>query len=700
MAGAISLKAYKKYVKLQKKKLEALLKARQQARDEIKAEQTALPVCTTPARSEDDINASQKPRKPKSQGQEQSTAAPGDLVPLVFCKYSTDGPQPAGVSVGGLWMQPKKIKQASYNFVGIFLYPISQGEVVSTPVAQLTYVGDLSLTARGGTIPTLTTYYRSTATMDAAKNVCPITSGKIFCDPDAVSFIERVEKPGGYKQAHPDFYNNYYNELDLTIGSGDTSNTTFEINGSTLRVWEVESGTDRTTAYWTSQGVAASSINFGSNFKFISGSTFEGHSVGDIRSFYGLSAGSYNAPTKLGATPSLQAYYTIYGSTAEDKPVAWEFGSGTIDTQTNSAKTATDETLGGVVVETHLSPVADPTNPDSSHDFIDYADITFLEIQGDIYDTSDPVKGEYKTTTRQISVFIEQGCKVALYSAGTPGTTGASHHFVDLAMHLFVINKRSVAGTTADIASPIDTSNLQALASFHTNLGLFFNGIIEQSVNIIDFITTMSPFFFLYFVSENGRYRFRPILPLTSGNQIDTTALTPSATFTDSDIIQGSFEKQYVEGEQRKDVQISVLFMESKKFRVGMQKSTQIRYSDVANDARLVQYDMTDCCVTGRHARNFAKLQLAIRKHSTHTISFTTPLLTNNLSVADIIKVQRVRKNNSDDDRTESDHYQITSITHGSDGTSLITAMHFPLNSSGVAKISNDVVNGSFTSFG
>ena len=207
----------------------------------------------------------------------------------------------------------------------------------------------------------------------------------------------------------------------------------------------------------------------------------------------------------------------------------------------------------------------------------------------------------------------------------------------------------------------------------------------------------MAPFYFLSFISEDGRYAFRPLLPLTSGNEIDTTALTPAATFTESNIIPGSFEKKYNEGEERRDVQISVVFREVKKFRIGFQKTIQLRFANVASDARTVQFDLTDCCTTGRHARNFAKLQLATRKHSTHSITFETPLLTSNLSITDIIRVQRLRKNNVGDDRTETDHYQITSISHGSDGTSTIGAMHFPLNGSNVAKISDDVVNGSFT---
>ena len=100
-------------------------------------------------------------------------------------------------------------------------------------------------------------------------------------------------------------------------------------------------------------------------------------------------------------------------------------------------------------------------------------------------------------------------------------------------MYLFSIIGRS-SSADADIAAVIDTSNLQSLATFNTNVGALFNGIIEQSVNIIDFVSTMAPFFLLQFVSENGRYAFRPLLPVTSGNQIDGTALTPTATFTEA----------------------------------------------------------------------------------------------------------------------------------------------------------------------
>ena len=152
---------------------------RKAKKDRKKGQQRKSELLTGQTRSDENINDSKKSRKATSTAQEQSVATPGDIVPIVFCKRSTEGPQVG--EVGGVWMQPAKIKQASYNFDGIFLYVISQGDIDSSPVAPLTYVGDTSLTGRGGTIPTLTNYYSSAATMAAAPNVCPITSGKIFC---------------------------------------------------------------------------------------------------------------------------------------------------------------------------------------------------------------------------------------------------------------------------------------------------------------------------------------------------------------------------------------------------------------------------------------------------------------------------------------------------------------------------------------
>ena len=667
-----------------------LFKARRRALNEkiakdYKTRQAPSRLVNIAQRSDDAVEKSKKPRVIKIEGEEQKTAAAGDTVPIVFCKRVG--------SVGGVWLEPALSKQGSYNFVAIFLYPLSQGEIVSTPVATNTYVGPDQIQGRSGTVPTINKYYSSASAMASSPSTCPITSGKIFCDYDSYYYIGQTWKRSGTTVEYGrDFESSHTDAAFLTIGSGDTSNAVIEYTGDNFQAWDSVTGTDVTSNYFANLGVSdPATFTFRFNRNPRTGTLVGGRTVGTIERNVIDLGGSLG---DLLAKVSNQSVYN--GSFGTSNPVNQKYTNPTINNQVNASNPATTGTLGGVVAEYAASPVSDPTNPGSGFDFTDYADITFLEIQGNIYDESNADQGEYKTTTRQLSVYIDQGVKVPLYSAGTPGTTGASNQFVDLAMHLFSIIKRSDT-STADIASPIVTSNLQALATFNTNIGALFNGMIEQSVNIIDFISTMAPFFLLQFVSENGRYAFRPLLPITAGNQIDGTALTPTATFTEANILPGSFEKQYDPADSRRDIQISVAFREVKKERVGLQKTRTIRFSTVSNDVPVEQIDMTDCCTSEAHADLYAKYQLAKRKHSTHTISFETPLLTSSLTVNDVIKVQRQRKNSVGDDRTEIDYYQVTNISHESDGISAISADHFPLNGSDISKISDEILNGSFT---
>jgi hypothetical protein len=634
-------------------------------------------------RSDDAVETSKKPRVIKVEGAAQKSAAAGDTVPIVFCKRVGD--------VGGVWLQPALSKQNSYNFVGIFLYPLSQGEIVSTPVATNSFIGNDQIQGKTGTVPTINKYYSTAAAMASSPSSCPITSGKIFCDFNTNYFIAEIIKASGFMRHGRDFSNTHTDNAYLTIGSGDTDNSVIQFTGDNYQAWDSVTGADLTSTYFSNLGISdPSTYTFTFNRRPRSGVQLGGQPIG------GIDRGIVTQGGVLGDLFAKISNATTYASFGTSNPPNEKWSNGTVNNQYITTNPADTGTLGGVVAEYAASPVQDPTNPGSGFDFTDYADITFLEIQGNIYDESDHDKGEYKISTRQLSVYIDQGVKVALYSAGTPGTTGASNQFVDLAMHLFSIIGR-LDSSTAAIASPVDTSNLQSLATFNTNIGALFNGIIEQSVNIIDFISTMAPFFLLQFVSENGQYAFRPLLPVTTGNQIDGTALTPAATFTEANILPGSFQKTYDPSEARRDIQLSIAFREVKKERVGLQKTRTVRFSTVSNDVPVEQIDMTDCCTSEAHADLYAKYQLAKRKHSTHSISFSTPLLTTTLTISDVIRVQRQRKNSVGDDRTETEHYQVTGIEHNSDGVSAITADHFPLNASNVSEISDEILNGSFT---
>ncbi len=650
----------------------------------LKGRQGKSKPASSSQRADDAIQNSNKPRNNPVVGKDQKTAAAGDTIPIVFGKRENN--------LGGVWVEPTLAKQASYNFVGIFLYPLSQGEIVSTPQVYQTYVGPQQIRARSGALPVISKYYSSASAMSGSPRSCPITSGKIFCDINSNYYIGEVAKTGAYTTLGRDFDNFHTDNAGLTIGVGDTSNSVLETTGDNYFAWDAITGADVTAALFATIGITnPASYIFSANRNPRGGTLIGGFTVGHIDRGIVLAGGTLGQ--LFTPTPN-SSIYSLWGTV---NPVNERYEGTTVNNQFNTSKSASTGTLGGQVREYAASPVADPSNPGSGFDFTDYAEITWLEIQGNLYDESNPALGEYKISTRQLATFIEQGIKVPLYSAGSPGSTGASNQFVDLAMYLFSLIGRVDGVNTADIAAPIDISSLQAIAAFNSNSGMFFNGIIEQSVNVIEFISTLAPFYLLHFVSSNGQYAFKTLLPVTSGNQINGGALTPSATFNESNIIPGSFNKQYDPAESRRDIQLSITLRDAKTARVGLQKNRIVRFASTSNSAPIEQFDMTDGCTSEAHADLFAKYELAKRKHSTHSITFDTPLITSGLAIMDVIKVQRQRKNSVNDDRTEIDYYQITSIAHSSDGVSNVAAMHFPLNGSNVSVISNEVLNGTFT---
>jgi len=613
-----------------------------------------------------------------SVGPQQEIAQAGDTIPLLFCKRVLI----SGTRYGGTWIQPDLLKQASYNFNGVFLYAISQGNVATLPSVQQAYIGSVSLKFLPNvTIPTIAQYYKSQSQMAAAKNVCPITSGKIFCDIDTAYYTERFNSPKGFIRRDPPTRPIlYFNGRFIVRGVGDTTNTTWTVPGTAIKIFEVATGIDRTANFWANTvypgGVG---FTFLFNSRFSNQQLVGGQAVGYVLDF--KAAGSY-------FPPDANFFTDVYGTS---EPCVEIYPEGTVNKQTNSSNPASTGELYGEELETGVSPVADPTSFPSSYDFTVFSDITFLEIQGEIYDAFQ--SGSPRKTTRQLSVFYKNGANVVLYSQGL-STTGPSNQFVDLAMHLFALIKRANP-SNALIAQPIDTSNLQALATFCENIKAFFNGVIDQSVNVVEYVTDIAPFFLLSFISKNGRYSLQPLLPLSSNN-INVSALTPVKTFTEADILPGSFSKVYFDQAQRRDFIVSMIFRESSAQEIGGQRTKTVRFSTTANDAPTEQFDMTDFCTNQEHAEIYAKYELSRRKHSTHTISFNVPLLTTSLIPTQIIKVQRQRINTTGDNRTEIETYQVTGVEHASDGITSILAMHFPVNGSNVSLISNDIVNTTF----
>ena len=612
----------------------------------------------------------------------QKIAQSGETVPIVFGKRSNN--------IGGVWMQPSLIKAGSSSFVQKLLFVISQGEIASTPIKSKAFTGLKKLTFLDDTSVLLSHLYNTAATLASSPTTCPISSSGLFCGNDIYSYLVELEKAssGSSLENTPDLAKDFFSQKIKTFGTGDTSNTTFT---TSLQVFDAETGANVTTNY-QNIFLQASNMQFikntrlDSNFNLIGGRT-----VGTIQdSNADFNNGNLFAPATGSSLSNLQQ---VSGGRTK---FIFKSTFVSLNTQTNTNNPASTGTLEGTQVEYAISPTSTLTN--NSNNNSSFADITFLASSGNLYET--PSSGTFPTTTKQLYIFYEQGVKVDLFSSGLSGssyTVGASNQFIDLAMHLFKLYKKIDGNNTATIVAPVELSNLQSLSSFCTNNNMFFNGILSKSVNIVDFITNTSPFYLLSFLSVGGKYQFAPILPINNSNQIDTTALTPVITFSEANIIQGTFKKSYLGVEERRAFIANCIYTECTPTEIARRKTVSVKFSTTTLDAPTEQFDMSDFCADVNHAILYAKYELSRRKHTTHNIAFSTALLTTTLIPTNIIKLQLQRKNSVGDDRTEIEYYQVSSITYDNDGVSNIEAAHFPLNNSNIAEISNEISTGSFT---
>jgi hypothetical protein len=608
----------------------------------------------------------------------------GETVPIVFTKRVVSA---FGPDVGGVWVQPPMVKTASNEFVGSFLYAISQGEIVSTPEKYLAWVGLRNLQYIEDQTITLTHYYSSAAAMAAAPNACPLTGGEIYCGIDSTSYLAELQKAevGAVYTHRLDYASRYHNSLTITRGTGDTTNSVMFVAQTDFSIYDNATGADLTAAYWAALSITPSPTSyFVFNADIVGSVLVGGKAVGYIG---GLPVLPLTAPN---------AFYFTIGATG-DGSVTEVYTMTIVDNQVNIANPPSTGTLDGVQREFHYSNVTNPSTPPSTEDYTAFADITFLQVDGNIYDPPDA--GSYPTTTQQLYIFYEEGVEVDLYSGGLVGGSyakGASNHFVDLAMYLFTIYKRAEGAATPELAAPIYVDNLPDIASFCENYEFYFNGIIAQSVNIIDYIASIAPFFTLILASVGGQYQLLPALPLDGSNEIDLSSLTPVATFTDDDIIPGTFDKTYASADDRRDIQVALIWREYGPEKIGIQRTTTIRFADTANDAPVVQFDMSDFCASEAHANSYGAFELVRRKYSTHTISFGVPLLTIALKPTDIIKIDRQRVSSKGDNRSEVEWYQVSGIKHTTAGVTIVEASHFPVDGSDVSVICDQLLNGSY----
>lgn len=283
----------------------------------------------------------------------------------------------------------------------------------------------------------------------------------------------------------------------------------------------------------------------------------------------------------------------------------------------------------------------------------------------------------------QLHVFVRQGIQVTRI---LDSTLGSSNNVIDLALYLMTQSGR-IPSTL------IDNTQMLAAANFTETNGLHFNGIFQESQNLDEWLEQISNDFLLRLTESNGKFGFRPRLPVNVNNTIKTTAVTWEYTFTEDHLLPDGFEIQYIPLTERQPVCLQMMWRQQPDSDIGFARTTEIRYTGEADAGPFEQYDLSGFCTSETHAVKVGAYRLARRKYITHTLRLNVRPASYNstLTLGDIVRV-RLRRETA---LTALDYhdflYEVDRIEKTASGACVFDLTHYPIDSQGRSLVALEV---------
>ena len=224
------------------------------------------------------------------------------------------------------------------------------------------------------------------------------------------------------------------------------------------------------------------------------------------------------------------------------------------------------------------------------------------------------------TSLDQLRVYMKNGIVVERLSESG---TGSSNLITDLLWYL-ATNKDTGLG---NIISPdmIDKAQLIETGKYLKANELFYDDVIADPINLRTWLSEKCPSLITYVSIKNGLLAINPALPTSSTNLISGSVKVPiSAMFTEGNILEDSFQLEWLELEERKMFQAAVIYTRSSANKLPQQETVVVRYKETyAAELPIEEFSLPHIS-SENHAIKTAKYFLALRKHVTHTITFKT----------------------------------------------------------------------------
>lgn len=242
------------------------------------------------------------------------------------------------------------------------------------------------------------------------------------------------------------------------------------------------------------------------------------------------------------------------------------------------------------------------------------------------------------TQIEQLHIYQKEGIQVLRWRDDlNPPTVGPSNVFTDLVYYLLTDKNTGIG----DLISTelIDTVQLKRTGSFLSANNLRYDDVLVEPQNLREFFARISTSLLCNLVTRAGKFSIEPALPIDEKrNYTFLNVKVPiSGIFTEGNIIEGSFQLEYIPAQERLPIRALVRYREESPNRFPQEKTVVVYRTDDPNGP-LEEFSFTHI-TTRYHAELFAKYALSSRHHRTHAVTFKTTPYGLSLAPGDYIRV-------------------------------------------------------------
>ena len=285
---------------------------------------------------------------------------------------------------------------------------------------------------------------------------------------------------------------------------------------------------------------------------------------------------------------------------------------------------------------------------------------------------------------RQVHCFVRGGLHVTRL---LDSVTGPSNNVADLLRYLLRSSSR-VPDAQIDAAG-----SFLAAATFTNVNGFWFNGSINTSSNLREWIGRNLQYFLLRLVRVAGKESLKPLLPTNANGTIKTTAVDWEFAFTEEHIIPDSFEIDYTPLADRKPFAVMVLWRQQDDLGIPLVRTAEVRYPGTAIDGPFEQHDLSAFCASENHAVKAGTYILSRRNHITHRlrIAVRPDAYNPTLAAGDRVRV-RIERTPSTGAASVHDYlYEVDRIGKSISGEVRLELTHFPVDSGFASVVAKEV---------